>query len=55
MSDYSMELDRINRCCKQMGIIHTLLTALATALLALAAWHVRQMHAVARAVDRICL
>ena len=27
---------------------------LAAVLLALAAWHVRQMHAVVRAVDRIC-
>lgn len=33
----------------------TLLAALAAVLLALAAWHVRQMHAVARAVARICL
>ncbi len=30
-----------------------LLAALATALLALAAWHVRQMHALARVVDSI--
>ena len=28
---------------------------LAAVLLALAAWQVRQMHAVVRAVDRICL
>lgn len=33
----------------------TLLTILAAVLLALAAWHVRQMHAVASAVDRIYL
>lgn len=32
-----------------------LLAILAAVLLALAAWHVRQMHAVVRAVDRICL
>ena len=30
-----------------------LLAALATALLALAAWHVRHMHALARVVDSI--
>lgn len=33
----------------------TLLAALAAVLLALAAWYIRQMHAVVRAVDRICL
>lgn len=33
----------------------TLLAALAAVLLALAAWHVRQMRAVARAVARIRL
>ena len=32
----------------------TVCALLAAVLLALAAWHVRQMHAVARAVDRIC-
>ena len=31
----------------------TLLAALAAVLLALAAWHVRQMHALARVVDSI--
>ena len=33
----------------------TVCALLAAALLALAAWHVRQMHAVVRAVGRICL
>ena len=33
----------------------TLLAALAAVLLALAAWYVRQMHALACAVDRIYL
>ena len=33
----------------------TLLAALAAVLLALAAWHVRQMHALACAGDRIYL
>lgn len=33
----------------------TLLAALAAVLLALAAWYIRQMHALASAVDRIYL